>query len=129
MTDGSSRLARRCVSGTGLFWVSLSRQLKQDAADRVAARVDTDWKIIENHVYHRLLLLYAGKLGLAELEQAAGTGIQNATQAYGICNHFLIRGDRPAAIARMHRLLDGGQWPAFGYIAAEADLLRMGESR
>lgn len=126
---GESKNQDMEVAARYWLYLSLSRQLKQDAADRVAARVGANWRIIENHAYHRLLLLYAGRLGVADLEKASGTGIQNATQAYGLCNHFLIRGDRPEAIARMHRLLDGGQWQAFGYIAAEADLLRMGESR
>jgi hypothetical protein len=31
------------------------------------------------------------------------------------------------ALAVFRRVLAGGQWPAFGYIAAEAEVFRMGE--
>lgn len=111
------------------LYLSLSRQLKQDAADAVAAKVGRNWDIIENHAYHRLLLLYDGKLDVVDFAKMTRTGVQDATLAYGLCNYSLSHGDRDAAIASMHRLLDTKEWAAFGYIAAEADLLRMGESR
>jgi tetratricopeptide (TPR) repeat protein len=110
------------------LYLTLTRQLKYDAADRVANGIGTDWDIIENHAYYRLLLLYAGKLQYSDFSDETADGVQNATQAYGLCNYRLIQGNRDGAISDLKDLLASDQWAAFGYIAAEADLLRMGET-
>lgn len=110
------------------LYLTLTRQLKFDAADRVAKSIGTDWDIIENHAYFRLLLLYAGKLDYSDFGDETADGVQNATQDYGLCNYRLNQGNREGAISDLKDLLASDQWAAFGYIAAEADLLRMGET-
>ena len=51
-----------------------------------------------------------------------------ATQGYGVGNWYLYNGKLDQAKTVFRRVLAGSYWPAFGYIAAEADLARL-ESR
>ena len=83
--------------------------------------------VIENETYLRLLLLYKGEIPADSL-LAGGAGemsVTDATAAYGVGNWHLASGRREEAERIFRRILAGGQWGAFGYIAAEADLARM----
>jgi hypothetical protein len=51
--------------------------------------------------------------------------VTDATAAYGIGNWHLYNGRREEAERIFRRILAGGQWGAFGYIAAEKDLAGM----
>ncbi|HEU5250800.1 MAG TPA: hypothetical protein VFW15_12505, partial [Thermoanaerobaculia bacterium] len=51
-----------------------------------------------------------------------------ATVGYGIGNRHLVDGRRRDAVALFRRVIAGGSWASFGYIAAEADLARMGRN-
>jgi tetratricopeptide (TPR) repeat protein len=85
--------------------------------------------VIENRDYHRLLLMYQGKLTPAALIAEAGdpaNSIAFATVGYGVGNWDLYSGRRDEAIAGFRLVLAGGSWASFGYIAAEAELARMG---
>jgi hypothetical protein len=50
--------------------------------------------------------------------------VQIATQGYGVGNWYLVNGDKAKAKEIFERVVAGKAWPAFGYIAAEADLRR-----
>ena len=81
--------------------------------------------VIENHAYHRLLLLYKGVMTTSDLGASAEPGsIDDATTGYGIGAWYLLNGDEERARATFQAILDGGKWPAFGYIAAEAEVVR-----
>ena len=84
--------------------------------------------VIENETYHRLLLLYKGELPVDSVLSVGPTGemsVTDATGAYGVGNWHLYNA-RQAEAERVFRLiLRGGQWGAFGYIAAERELARM----
>ena len=53
--------------------------------------------------------------------------LQSTTTAYGVGMWYLLNGDADEA-ERIFRLIHAGrnQWPAFGYIAAEAELAGLG---
>jgi hypothetical protein len=51
--------------------------------------------------------------------------VTDATGAYGIGNWHYYNGRRADADRIFKRIVAGGQWGAFGYIAAEAELARM----
>jgi hypothetical protein len=87
-------------------------------------------EVIENDTYHRLLLMYKGELDAEALlaeAQAAG-GIENATLGYGIGNWHYYNGRPKQAVEVLRNVLKGSQWAAFGYIAAEADIERLGDT-
>ena len=83
--------------------------------------------IIENHGYHRLLLMYKGELpsqALLDEIGADGESIESASVAYGLANWLIEEGDEARGERILASLADSPQWAAFGVIAAEADLAR-----
>ncbi len=52
------------------------------------------------------------------------TELNLLTQGYGVANWYYVNGDQVRAKALLEKILEGSYWPAFGYIAAEADLKR-----
>ena len=78
--------------------------------------------IIENHAYHRRLLMYKGEITpdqLLDVETASDLDL--ATLGYGLGNWHLYNGDREKADAIFRRVTSSPYWPAFGFIAAEAE--------
>jgi hypothetical protein len=82
-------------------------------------------EILENHAYHRRLLMYKGLIEPgALLDPAELTELDLATQGYGVANWYLYNGKTDQARELMERIVEGDYWAAFGHIAAEADLGR-----
>jgi tetratricopeptide (TPR) repeat protein len=78
------------------------------------------------NVYAQRLHLYRGHI---TPDQVLGPGdtadIAVATSSYGVGNWFLLRGDTATAKRWFERAVQSGGWPAFGFIAAEAELKRL----
>jgi tetratricopeptide (TPR) repeat protein len=110
------------------YWLALIHQrLGDTAAVRATlAAVDADADIIENHAYHRLLLHFRGDLPRDSLLPADTLGsLEDVTTAYGVAVWDLVHRREEVGLALLRRMLDArDQWPAFGYIAAEAELAR-----
>ena len=108
--------------------MALRRLGRFDEAAALVADVGADMTILENGSYHRLCLMYKGELDPAVLwaEVAVGEAVDNASVGYGIGNWHYTAGDTDAAIEVWRAVLAGEAWHAFGYIAAEADLARLG---
>lgn len=104
------------------LYLTLERLGRADEAATVAGAVSPGWDIIENYSYHRLLLLYQGGDDLAEVLSDEAGSIENTTAAYGVARWYAAKGMEKDANATLEEILSSGQWPAFGYIAAEADL-------
>jgi len=114
-------------------WLSMTlRRLEREAEARSAlAPILEGMDVIETRDYHRLLLVYQGKLAPETIVSEAtdsGNPIAFATVGYGVGNWYFYNGRRNEAVALLRRVLAGGSWASFGYIAAEADLKRMGVS-
>jgi hypothetical protein len=72
--------------------------------------------------------MYKGELTsdvVLPLNASGEMSVTDATAAYGIGNWHLYNGRRPEAERIFRRILAGGQWGAFGYIAAETELRRV----
>ena len=85
--------------------------------------------IIENDGYYRLVLMYKRWLNADELlAEALKQGDSAGTHSilYGIGNWHLYNGQRDKALTIYRQMLKSDQWTSFGYIAAEADLKRVG---
>ena len=111
-------------------WLYMSlRRLKRDADARaMLAQFRKDMNVIENQTYHELMLLYKGELPVDSVLSVGPSGemsVTDATAAYGIGNWHLYNGREAEAEAIFRRIMGGGQWASFGYIAAEAELARM----
>ena len=108
-------------------WLYMTlRRLGRDAeAARVLEPIRTDLDVIENHAYHRLLLMYKGELSPeALLPASSSSALDDVTTAYGVGNWYLYNGDAARAREIFQRVVATGNWAAFGAIAAEAELAR-----
>lgn len=115
----------RLVSQTYWKYLILRRLGKQDEAQRALEPIRADLDIIENHSYLRLLLVYKGDMTSEEAVAKASSGIDEPTTGYGVGVLALINGNRDHAKALFEKVIEGANWPAFGYIAAEAEQKRM----
>jgi hypothetical protein len=102
-----------------------------EEAAKVLEPITADMDVIENQTYHQLLLAFKGGQGHETLlaEAAAGGGAASldfATTGYGVGASYLAAGRESEAFAMFRRIIDGGNWPSFGYLAAEAELARVG---
>ena len=119
LTDDDGAL----VAVSDWLWMTLMRQGKRAEADRVLERIHADMDVGENGSYHRRLLMYRGLLEPTDLLDMEGAGdLDIATIGYGVGNYYLVTGQRARALEIFERVVAGPYWPAFGFIAAEAEL-------
>jgi tetratricopeptide (TPR) repeat protein len=117
----------RRVSMAHWLYMSLRRAGRNAEAAKVLVPMRRNMRIIENQPYHRLMLLYKGVLPPDSVLVASSTGelsVEDASAAYGVANWHWYNGRRAEAQALWTRIVAGGQWGAFGTIAAEAELAR-----
>ncbi|HET7696027.1 MAG TPA: tetratricopeptide repeat protein [Vicinamibacterales bacterium] len=114
------------VATTYWYHLALARQGRMADAARLLQPISADMEIIENASYHRLLRMFKGELTPDALLAPGAAGLDAVTTRYGIAAWHLAHGRRDAAIPLLRAVVDGApqQWPAFGYIAAEAELSR-----
>ena len=115
------------IAAADWLFMSLARDGRVADAEEAIAFVEPDMELLENHSYHQRLLLYRGlsREVLTAMEAPDAEPLTVATLGYGAGNYYLVQGDTLAAAALFERVLETGFWPAFGYIAAEADLARL----
>jgi tetratricopeptide (TPR) repeat protein len=116
--------AAELAGSTDWLWMSLSRAGRgREAAAMLARRPDS---LPTTAAYARRLRLYRGEITPDALLTAADTSdIDVATLRYGLGNWYLVRGDSARARAEFQRSIASRGWPAFGFIASEAELARM----
>ncbi len=116
---------RLCATSDWL-WMTLRRLDRMDEAAQALEAIRNDVDVIENVAYRDRLFLYKGEKTPEELLAAATDDSVNAvTLAYGVGNWHLVNGRIEQAKALFERIVKGPTWPAFGFIAAEAELARM----
>jgi tetratricopeptide (TPR) repeat protein len=118
----------RRVSTAHWLYMSLRRSGRDDDAAQVLVPIRRDMTVIENETYHRLLLLYKRELPVDSVLTVGPSGemsVTDATGAYGVGNWHFYNGRREEAERVFRRILAGGQWGAFGYIAAEMEMARL----
>jgi tetratricopeptide (TPR) repeat protein len=114
------------VATTYWYYLTLGRLGRTSEATALLAPITPDMDIIENASYFKLLRMYQGAL-TAESLLGSGAGLDAVTTRYGVAAWHLNHGRREQATAALREIVDGYplQWPAFGYVAAEADLARL----
>lgn len=111
------------VASSDWLYMTLRRLGQTAEADAVLERIRPDMRILENDAYHRRLLMYKGILEPDSVMPAdTQDPVQLATYGYGVANWYLYNGERYNAETLFRRILDGPNWAAFGYIAAEAEV-------
>ncbi len=114
------------VANSDWMWMSLMRLNRKSDAAKVLERIQPKMDILENTAYHRRLLMYKGlEKPDALLNTETADATQIATQGYGVANYYYVTGDVARARQVFEKIVSGAGWNAFGYIAAEADLVRI----
>jgi tetratricopeptide (TPR) repeat protein len=111
------------VAGSDWLYMTLRRLGRTDEAAEVLDGITAGMRILENDAYHRRLLMYKGLLSPETLMSVESDDpVQLATYGYGVANWHLYNGDATLARDLFRRIVEGPNWAAFGYIAAEAEL-------
>ncbi|HYP25481.1 MAG TPA: tetratricopeptide repeat protein [Blastocatellia bacterium] len=106
------------------LYMTYRRRNKQAEARRVLERIRPDMKVEENKSYFDRLLLYKGLKKESDIVSDKMTDLEIATVGYGIGNWYLYNGDRAKAKEYFEKVVASQYWPAFGFIASEAELGR-----
>jgi tetratricopeptide (TPR) repeat protein len=107
------------------LYMAYRRAGQQEKAARLLERIKPGMKVKENSDYYNRLLMYKGLKNEAELlSMENATPLQIATLGYGVANWNLYNGRKDRAMEIFRKITTGDYWPAFGFIAAEAELVR-----
>ena len=113
------------------YWLYLTlRQLGLNAeAETLLDGIHGEMDVIENFSYYELLLLYKGeKSGERSPKSLLATteadAVTSATLLYGLARWHSMMGASEKTNEVLTEILEGEQWAAFGYLAAEAELAR-----
>ena len=115
------------VATTYWYYLALARLGRIADANALLTAITPGMDIIENASYHRLLRMYKGEVTAGSLlEPSSGAGLDAVTTRYGVAAWHAANGRPDQAQVLLREIVDRypQQWPAFGYIAAEADLAR-----
>src|SRR5688572_2406582 len=111
-----------------LNWLNivLRKMGRQKDAEEHLKEVSGDMEIIENHDYFDILLMYKtnddSKL-LAKTQNQET--LSNATLGFGLGSYYQLKGNKDKAKELFEKVVAGKQWSSFGYMAAEAELVKM----
>ncbi len=108
------------------WYMALRRLGRDDEAAEVLERITADMDVIENTSYHQLLLMYKGEIDADELWNPEEDDPSGVATAYGVAAWHLYNGRAEQAEDMFRRILEGSGWAGFGYIAAEAEIARLG---
>lgn len=106
--------------------ITLRKMGRQKDADQHLKAVSNEMEIIENHDYFDILMMYKtnDESKLAEKTQNQET-LSNATLGFALGTYYQIKGNKDKAKELFEKVVAGKQWSSFGYIAAEAELVKM----
>ena len=109
-------------------YMTLRRLGKRDVALAAVTDIPKSLDIMENQDYYKLVKLNKGTASgdalLKEFE-VAPDNVSKASLGYGLGNRYLYHNKQAEASDIFRKIIAGGQWASFGYIAAEAYLSRL----
>jgi tetratricopeptide (TPR) repeat protein len=107
------------------LYMTLRREGKDKETAALLEPIRSDMKAGDSRVYLNRLLMYKGVYAPEDLLRAGGDALARATYGYCVGNFQLVSGRAAEARATFEQVTALEQWAAFGYIAAEAELVRM----
>lgn len=99
-----------------------------EVAEDLLEPVKSKMNVIENYAYHNRLLMYKGIKApeqLLTLDKDDQIAIDDITSGYGVGNWYYYNGDAEKALGIFNQMMDSPYWMAFGYIAAEVELVNV----
>ncbi len=108
-------------------WLYLSwlRSGELQKAQSLLTDIHPDMEIVENDGYLERLLVYKGDADPSSLSGYTSDDVTFATRHYGLSRWYESQGRIKDATAIRKKILSSAMWPAFGYLAAEADSLQL----
>lgn len=113
------------VSTAYWYYLTLRRLGEKDEARKLLEKITKEMDIIENSEYHNLLLMFKGESSPDEFLTQQGDDVTSATIRYGVGAWYLLNGNREKGVSVFNKIVEGKMWPAFGHLAAEAELARL----
>ncbi len=114
------------VAITDWRYRALRRAGRHAEASALLEPIRDGLRVRENVSYYENLRRYAGRITEAQVMAEAGAdSVRLATSGYAMANFRLVQGDTAGASAILHDVARSRHWPAFGVIAAEADIARL----
>lgn len=108
------------------LYMSLQRSGRSGEAAELLATIPTALHVVEGS-YDVRVRMYRGEVAPEAVLDASGVGpLALATRGYGVANWYLYSGRTDEAKALLRRIVDTGFKHAFGFIAAQIDLERLG---
>lgn len=107
-------------------WLHLMYRIQgnESAACRLLNSIGPNMELLENQVYHQILMLYKYRTkapdALATAQNEKGD-VQGASYLYGLYRYLKWSGAKAEANSVKNTLLQTKQYGSFGYIAAEQD--------
>ncbi len=118
--------AGELAGSTDWLWMSLSRAGRHDEARAMLARRPDSLQTAPDYAYTKRLRMYRQEIGPDFLITPSDTAdVQRATLSFGRGNWHLVMGDTTTARKWFRAAVASGGWPGFGFIGAEAELLRL----
>lgn len=113
------------------YWLNntLHRLGLEERADALLADISADMEIIEVQSYLDVLLLHKGEHTAEDLLGPTGADatLGSTTTGYGVGMWHFVNGRPETAYQIWEAILTNrDQWPAFGYLASEAEIARTG---
>ncbi len=116
--------ADNLVAASHWLYLSLRRAGRDAEAAAALLPITADLDVIENGEYHQLLLMYQGERTPEAILAAAGADSGGSAVRYGVGAWYLVNDRRREAEEVWASILQGPDWPSFGYLAAEAEMAR-----
>ena len=114
------------IAASNWYHHALRRAGKKAEAEKVLAAITPNMDAGENGSYLNLLLFYKGLKPEDELLKAAeASDLDLATTGYGVGAWYLYNGAPDKARALFEKIVATPYWPAFGFIGAETELVRL----
>lgn len=107
------------------YYLALRRAGEDLRAAEILEPVTPDIDLKYDDSYHRLLLVFKGICHPESLLDRSDSSLNRATIGYGIANWHYLNGRSGLAMEHFREVYEGDHWSAFGYIAAENDLVRL----
>jgi len=126
----ASEIDDKVIATAHWYYMTLRRLNRKDQAEKILENITNDMDVIENHHYHKCLMMYKGENTSEEvMKEAYEMGdLGLVTTGYGVANWYNYTGDEEKAAGILREIVSVEGWAGFGYIAAEADLYHMGLS-
>ena len=136
--DEATRLFQECfnyslnadllVATVDWLYMCYQKTWQKDKAMGILNVIQPNTTVIENDAYLKRIQLYKGEIKPETLIDLNNPNLESElniiTQGYGVGNWYLHNDQPEKAKAIFEKIVATSYWPAFGYIAAEAELAK-----